>query len=405
MSAPKDDAELRRGYKTGDPVGLRTVYVALVDDVARLVRRGFTLDRSGGGRVLGILDDDTLRDLVQETFSKAFTPRARQSYDGIQPLRPWVLRIAKNLMIDRLRRGGRELPLSSLGNPASEDGGIHDIDSLIAHDAPFPEPHVSLDERRLQDATRSYIGSLNDERRAFFQLRYGEGHAQHEVATRMGVTRRRVRTLEADVREGLRRVLAAQGLLSLIGGPDSASSVGAPESPRGAVRLLGGLLVLVIGVLIPTAACPLRIPGRDDCSDTGDCLDGFFCAEGRCTEVDPAGRCTPSSDGEDGCDFRSVCANTAWGSFEFRCTAIGICSDFSCNGSDAGMCNDGELPNKANGCLPQHCLSSDDCFGQSCTFFQGAVVGRCTQEGSVCFGDEDCDPGLVCRDNNCEMAS
>jgi len=75
-------------------------------------------------------------DVVQEVFVRALSEKARTSYDGLRPYRPYLLRIAKNLMIDRARRIGRR-PSQVTSSP-----GEVDIDDLIDRNAPMPEPEA-----------------------------------------------------------------------------------------------------------------------------------------------------------------------------------------------------------------------------------------------------------------------
>jgi DNA-directed RNA polymerase specialized sigma24 family protein len=73
-------------------------------------------------------DADGERELVQDTFAKAFAAAARQAYDGVSPYRPYLLRITKNLMIDRYRAAQRT-PVEL------DETGVGDIDQLLAANA------------------------------------------------------------------------------------------------------------------------------------------------------------------------------------------------------------------------------------------------------------------------------
>ncbi len=193
-----EDRALLDAFRRGEHAALETVYRAYVDLVAAVARRGFVLDRQGGAHVPGAATDAEQQDIIQETFTRAFAEKARLSYDGLQPYRPWLMRICKNLMIDRVRKAGREI-----SHPEIDLGA----------DDTLPEPELSLDERRLQHATAAFVAQLDEPSATLYRLRYTEGLPQHRVATEMGVGRKKVRLLEADLRDGLYQWLAARDLV------------------------------------------------------------------------------------------------------------------------------------------------------------------------------------------------
>jgi RNA polymerase sigma-70 factor (ECF subfamily) len=204
-STPDDlllaDRGLLDAFRRGEAEALTQIYYHHVDHVARLVRRGFVLDAQGGARVYGAPNAEVERELVQETFLRAFSPAGRRAYDGLRPYRPYLLRIAKNLLIDRHRRRRPEVSLEGWPDGAALD------------EAPLgPELEQSMDDRKLFEVTRAYVEGLPDEERAIVRLRFEEGLSQDVVSARLGVTRRRVRTVEESVQRGLARHLASKGL-------------------------------------------------------------------------------------------------------------------------------------------------------------------------------------------------
>lgn len=171
----ENDRALLEAFRHGDREALERVYYAYVDDVARAVRD---------------------RELIQEVFVRAFSESARLAYDGLRPYRPYLLRIAKNLVVDRARKSGREVELD---------------DTDLAIDAPAPEE--SLHAARLREATAEFTAGLTPEEKRFVQLRYEEGLSQIDAASEMKATRRRMRTLEKRVEEGLVQFLRNRGLI------------------------------------------------------------------------------------------------------------------------------------------------------------------------------------------------
>jgi RNA polymerase sigma factor (sigma-70 family) len=194
-------------FRRGDREALSEVYYRYVDVVATLARRGFTMESSGHVYVRG-LDADGERELVQETFVKAFTESARLAYDGISPYRPYLLRITKNLLIDRYRANQR--PTVRIDD---DETGVGDLDALLATNAELAAGDEPLDLhwKQLRDATDEYVETLDAESRQLVALRFVDELSQDEAAKRMECTRRRVRTLEDRVVAGLRKSLKKRG--------------------------------------------------------------------------------------------------------------------------------------------------------------------------------------------------
>jgi RNA polymerase sigma factor (sigma-70 family) len=185
-------------FRGGEREALRKVYVRYVTEVANFLRRGFTLAGPPPARVPGVADDARLGDGTQEVFVRAFGERARQSYDGLRPYRPFLLRIARNLRIDEVRASGRELLAS----------GDDDFEPQADPSEAPPAPEEDVHWQGLSRLAREYIEGLDAEARRYVEARFVEELSQAEVAETMGITRRRVRTLEHDVQAGLKRFLA-----------------------------------------------------------------------------------------------------------------------------------------------------------------------------------------------------
>ena len=209
MTIFASDRALLDRFRRGDRDALVAVYERYVDEVATLARRGFTIEAHATVYVRGA-DRDGEYELTQETFARAFTEKARLAYDGIQPYRPYLLRITKNLMIDRFRaepNPARTVELDAIG--------VGDLDQLLATNAELgraDEP-IALDDRALFVATREYVATLDPETQRFVALRFEDELSQDETAAQLRCTRRRVRTLEHEVQHGLRSWLKTRGLL------------------------------------------------------------------------------------------------------------------------------------------------------------------------------------------------
>jgi RNA polymerase sigma-70 factor (ECF subfamily) len=197
-------------FRRGERHALEEVYYRYVEEVDVLVRRGFITESAGHLFVPGVGDAQLERDLVQEVFARAFGEAARAAYDGLRPYRPYLLRIAKNLLVDRLRARSRD-PVAA----AVPDDGELALDDLIEKNSPLPEPPAEpdLDFRRLSDLTRRFVDRQDPELRELVRLRFSEDLSQDDVAARMGITRRRVRTVEDNLYKQLKRFLRREKAL------------------------------------------------------------------------------------------------------------------------------------------------------------------------------------------------
>lgn len=203
----ENNRDLLERFRRGEHAALTEVYNHYAADVLLLARRGFTTRRRGPGYVWGE-DEDGAHDLVQETFAKAFSDKARTSFDGLRPYRPFLLRIAKNLMIDRLRAR----PLECAREYRCD---VTDIDTRAASNEQFVIDEDLVEDlyrKKLLAVTSEFLASLDPESRAVVSLRLDRQLSQDDAAYILGCSRRRVRTLEGRVQNQLRRRMRALGL-------------------------------------------------------------------------------------------------------------------------------------------------------------------------------------------------
>lgn len=195
MTIFDNNRDLLDRFRRGDRAALAEVYYRYVDEVASLARRGFTIESSGHVYVRGVTGDGE-REIVQETFARAFSEKARVAFNGIDPYRPYLMRIAKNLLIDRFRAQSKQ------------EVELDDDTPIALGDEP-----VDLDWEQRRTATVEYLATVDAELRQVVRLRFEEELSQDEVAAQLGCSRRRVRTLEAKAQKELRKWLQKRGLL------------------------------------------------------------------------------------------------------------------------------------------------------------------------------------------------
>src|SRR5512137_1054974 len=110
----------------GDRAAYEHVVVAHAEAVVGLLRR-----------LLGNLED--ARDVAQDTFVRAYLNLHR--YDPGRPLKPWLLRIARNLAYNHIRAQQRSRAAGT--GPAAETEP-----DRLASDTPSPASVVLQDEQR-----------------------------------------------------------------------------------------------------------------------------------------------------------------------------------------------------------------------------------------------------------------
>ncbi len=147
-----------------------------------------------------VIDEDEAMDLTQETFVAGFAAIAR--YDGEQPFRPWISRIAINKCRDWARRRAvrsfftRAMPLESARDLAS-DG---------------PAPDVEAGDRAELARVRAAMAALPHNLREVLVLRGVEDLSQAETAALLRISEKTVETRLYRARAKLRMLLEADGV-------------------------------------------------------------------------------------------------------------------------------------------------------------------------------------------------
>ena len=154
--------------------GDEAAYRRLLNDLSRalrsIVRRGFSGVSAGPNEV---------EDVVQEVMLAIHLKR--HTWDQSKPIGPWIMAIARNKMIDGLRRKGRrtEVPIDGLLD-VLEAGGHED--AIHAYDV------------------GRVLGGLSGRNREIVQAITLDGHSAMDVAKKLGMT-------EVAVRVNLHRSL------------------------------------------------------------------------------------------------------------------------------------------------------------------------------------------------------
>jgi RNA polymerase sigma-70 factor, ECF subfamily len=163
---------LMRAAVGGDAAAYNRLLTSLAPAIRAVARRG--LARAG-------LAPDDAEDVVQETLLAIHLKR--HTWDPSLPVGPWVRAIARNKLIDAMRRRGRR-----------DQVPIDDVVETLASDTAEPTPIPGRLDEHLQ--------SLSDRQQSVVRAISLDGASIRETATRLNMS-------EGAVRVALHRGLAA----------------------------------------------------------------------------------------------------------------------------------------------------------------------------------------------------
>jgi RNA polymerase sigma factor (sigma-70 family) len=187
------DRNLLDRFRQGEQEILAQIYRAYVRRVELLVRG--LLRRRWRGELIAA---EQCEDLVQEAFARAFTRRAREAFDESRDYGAYLLVIARNVVIDVLRSGRREVP--------ANDAFIEDCLELRAANSEVEEQARWNDPATIA-LVRQYLANLSPELQLVHHQRHVLENAQVTAASALGMSRRRMRTLEKRIHAGLSRMI------------------------------------------------------------------------------------------------------------------------------------------------------------------------------------------------------
>ncbi|MCW3076848.1 MAG: polymerase subunit sigma-24 [Bacteroidetes bacterium] len=133
--------------------------------------------------IIVILKDRALsEDVFQDTFVKVIQTLKRGQYSEEGKFLPWVLRIARNLIIDHFRRVKKMPPVPSYTN---EDGEELDIFSTIAADDNSEKaPELQLFKKKM----RNLVNELPEDQREVVLMRTYYDMSFKEISEFTGVS-------------------------------------------------------------------------------------------------------------------------------------------------------------------------------------------------------------------------
>ncbi len=221
-----ENRRLLDGFREGRPAALQAVYLHFQPDVERALSRGFPFrDGERSLRFFGFSRSYELSDAIQDTFAKAFAPQARLAYNGLDPYRPYLVQMARNVVIDRHRRA-RISPerLSTLPDGASDEGAPQD---RVA--SPVEDPETTILQAEARALVADFVSGQDEQMQALLRVHFDEDRSQEAAAAALGLRRSEVRAQVEVIRGRLLRFLKARGFIESV---DRASLFRALEGRR-----------------------------------------------------------------------------------------------------------------------------------------------------------------------------
>lgn len=189
-----EDPGTLAAFRRGEDAVLARVYSAYS---ARVIR--FLVRRSNGIRS-SPLDVDLAH---QETFVRAFKPKAREAFDGVRSFEAYLLAIARTVAVDAWRAGGK------VGNASIP---LKDAPEAERHRDGEMSPEESLLQAELRRLVQSVLLELPDLDRRLAELRYVEELSQERAAEQLSLTRGELRVRERKLRGLLLQKLVERGM-------------------------------------------------------------------------------------------------------------------------------------------------------------------------------------------------
>jgi RNA polymerase sigma-70 factor (ECF subfamily) len=180
----EEDAALAVRASKGDPSAFGTLYDRHLSAVYRYV-------------YYRVRDDAEAEDLTSEVFMKAL--RAIPRYEPRQAFLAWLYRIARNAVIDHVRRGGRQVSFEdALLHPEVHNAVDPDIEILAVSD---------------KAALRNALGQLTPLQQEVIVLRFLEGFSTDEIAKLIGKREGTVRGIQFRALGALRQLIPSREAL------------------------------------------------------------------------------------------------------------------------------------------------------------------------------------------------
>lgn len=204
MSLLTEDRQLLTRFRAGERQSMDIVFRHYAPQLSALVTRGLT---TRGGRIRPVSPFE-IGAVVQEAFARAFTEKARGSYDGASDYLQYLAAIARNELLNQQR--GREDTVDAAALE-SQLGSAANAGAVVG--AAPPSPEQAAEEHELHGLVAAFLSGREEREREVYQVRFEQHLTQEDTAAVLGLTRIQVRRVEAKLRRDLFVHLRASGYL------------------------------------------------------------------------------------------------------------------------------------------------------------------------------------------------
>jgi RNA polymerase sigma-70 factor (ECF subfamily) len=187
--SPHADLAIARKLLDGDETTFRAVFDGYFP---RLYR--FALSRTAG-------NEETARDIVQQTFCKAF--QQLQSYRGEASLYGWMVQIGRNTLIDR----ARHLSTRPTHLTLQEDDDILQAMAEAIRTTDFDGPEERLERLDLLQIIQATLDYLPSHYGDALEWKYVEGRTVNEIADRLEIGYKAAESLLTRARRAFREAI------------------------------------------------------------------------------------------------------------------------------------------------------------------------------------------------------
>lgn len=156
------ERDICRGCQRGNPIAQRELFDRYSPVLMAVIYRY-------------VSDDDDAKDVLQDTFIKAYDSIGRFAWGGDNSLRAWLTRIAVNTSLNHLRDNkrltGSAVPVEMLGEPPDQE-----------------DDELSSDIKNLDVSTiLELVAQLPDGYRTVFNMYCLDGYSHQEIAQQLGI--------------------------------------------------------------------------------------------------------------------------------------------------------------------------------------------------------------------------
>ena len=181
-----------------DPIILEWVEATLDGDQEAFAELVNTYQNAVYNLCYRLLSERTeAEDATQEAFLRAYMNMER--YDPARSFKTWVMSIASNHCIDRLRK--RRLTWLSLDEPLPPN-------IILSSDE--PEPEIAAIQNERSQAVQALLNELSTDYRAAVALRYWYDYSYAEIADMLDTTESAIKSRLFRARQALAQQLEAQ---------------------------------------------------------------------------------------------------------------------------------------------------------------------------------------------------